>query len=151
MSKSVTSGDDTIDAKATRLKGRARKLARDAAAAETKAQASKGKNTVEPPKHIIKINDFVPMAACIAKNSSSIKVTSGFLNLIKRCIMARSSIAGWYASKANADHLNAKDSNEKHPHFTAILEEVFRTLMNRFSTTHAGDEASESRGQSTAQ
>jgi hypothetical protein len=150
-SKSVAAGDDTIGAKSTRLKGRARKLARDAAAAESKAEASKGKTAVEPPKHIIKINDFVPMAACIAKHGSSIKVTSGFLNLIKRCIMARGSTTDWYASEANADHLDAKCSNEKHSHFTAILEEVFRTLMNRFSTAHAGDEASESRSQSTAQ
>jgi hypothetical protein len=109
------------------------------------------KNAVEPPKHVIRINDFVPMAACIARNSSSIKVTSGFLNLIKRCTMARSSTADWYVSKANADVLESKGSNEKHSHFTSILEKIFSTLTNRFSTTNASGEGSESRGQSVAQ
>ena len=135
-------GDTTKDAKAPRLKGRARKLARDAAAAEKKHQTSVKNSDTELPKHIIRIRDFVPMAACIAKNGSSIRITNGFLNLIKRCIMARSSTTDWYASKADSDDLDAKDSVEKHSHFTSILENVFRTLMTRFSVTRAGDEAS---------
>lgn len=98
---------------------------------------SKESNGKELPKQIIEIKDFVPMAACIASSSSSIKISKGFLNLIKRCIMARSSTTDWYASNAATDSQDDMDNVEKHSHFTSVLEQVLRTLMTRFSANGA--------------
>ena len=131
------------DAKVPKLKGRARKLARDAAAAEKKVPSPSEKTDPELPRHIIRIKDFVPMAACIAKHSSSIRISSGFLNLIKRCIMARNSTTDWYASKATCDDQESKDSVEKHLHFTSVLEKVFRTLISQLSAAKAGEDGSQ--------
>lgn len=127
-------------AKAPKLKGRARKLAREAAAAEKKNPGSAEKGDKEPPKHIIRIKDFVPMAAHIASNSSSVRIPKGFLNLIKRCIMARSSTSDWYASNATEDDQDAMENIEKHSHFTSVLSEVFRTLMTCFTVSNQGDD-----------
>ncbi|KAF7511437.1 hypothetical protein GJ744_004626 [Endocarpon pusillum] len=144
-------GDTSQDDKAPRLKGRARKLARDAAAAEKKGPASTKKTDEELPKHVIRIKDFVPMAACIAKHGSPIRISSAFLNLIKRCIMARSSTTDWYAVNANPDDLDSKESLDKHSHFTSILEKVFRTLMARLATDPANEKGSHvSKPQSTS-
>jgi hypothetical protein len=123
------------DAKAPRLKGRARKLARDAAAVEKNNSSSGRSNEKEPAKHVIRIKDFVPMAACIASADTSVRIPNGFLNLIKRCIMARSCTTDWYASNAPEDDQDAMEDVEKHSHFTSVLEIVFRTLMARFSAT----------------
>ena len=56
--------------KAPKLKGRARKLARDAAAAE-KAGAPSKKNVAKEQMYIIRMKDFVPMAQLIAHATDS--------------------------------------------------------------------------------
>ena len=126
------------DDKAPKLKGRARKLAREAAAAEKKTSSSADHGR-ETQKHIIRIKDFVPMAACIASNISSVQIPHGFLNLIRRCIMARSSTTDWYASNATEEGPDTEENIDRHSHFTSVLEDVFRTVMTSFPTAKADE------------
>jgi hypothetical protein len=126
----------TQETKAPKLKGCARKLAREAAAAEKKTPSS-ANNEKEPPKHIIRIKDFVPMAACVASNISSVRMPHGFLNLIRRCIIARSSTTDWYASNTTEEDSDTEEKTDSHSHFTSVLEDVFRTLMTSFPAANA--------------
>jgi hypothetical protein len=61
----TANGDAEKDGKAPKLNGLARKLARDAAAAEKKGQTSTKNCNKEPPQHIITIKDFVPISLLI--------------------------------------------------------------------------------------
>jgi hypothetical protein len=101
-----------------KLKGRARKLARDAANAEQKTRAKK---PPPPQQYVVKTNDFVPMATAIASwCPPKIKPSTTILEIFRRTIAARKSCAMWYAT--------GSDGNEGHQHFINVLEEAFSIL-----------------------
>jgi hypothetical protein len=100
-----------------KLKGRARKLARDAANAEQKTRAKKP----PPQQYVVKTKDFVPMALAIASwCPPKIKPSATILEVFRRTIAARKSCATWYAT--------GSDGNEGHQHFINVLEEAFSIL-----------------------
>jgi hypothetical protein len=101
-----------------KLKGRARKLARDAANAEQKMREKK---PPPPRQHVVKTKDFVPMAIAIAsRRPPKIKPSTTILEIFKRTIAARKSCAMWYAT--------GSDGNEGHQHFINVLEEALSIL-----------------------
>ena len=84
--------------KPNKLKGRARKLARDAATAQTAAKRNGSvplpERQVEDVKtHVIKLMEFLPMAEAIAQSSETIRISTGLIKLFKRCIMKRTGVA----------------------------------------------------------
>jgi len=101
-----------------KLKGRARKLARDAANAEQKTREQK---LPPPQQYVVKTKDFVPMAIAIAsRRPPKIKPSTTILEVFRRTIAARKSCAMWYAT--------GSDGNEGHQHFINVLEEAFSIL-----------------------
>ena len=79
-SQPVKSAPAAEPAKPTKLKGRARKLARDAASAETAAKrngfVSLSKRKVEDVKtNLVELKEFVPMAEAMAKSSQTTRIT----------------------------------------------------------------------------
>ena len=118
-----------------KLKGRARKLARDAANAEQKTRAKKHP---PPQQYVVKTKDFVPMAIAIASwCPPKIKPSTTILEIFRRTIAARKSCAMWYAT--------GSDGNEGHQHFINVLEEAFSILkplapkeqVDKIRTKHA--------------
>ena len=101
-----------------KLKGRARKLARDAANAEKKTAPKQF-----PQQYLIKTKDFVPMTLAIASwNPPKVKPSTTILDLFRRTIAARKSCAMWYAT--------GSDGNDGHQHFISVLEEAFSVLKS---------------------
>ena len=118
-----------------KLKGRARKLARDAANAEQKTRAKK---PPPPQQYVVKTKDFVPMAIAIASwCPPKIKPSTTILEIFRRTIAARKSCAMWYAT--------GSDGYEGHQHFINVLEEALSILkplapkeqVDKIRTKHA--------------
>ena len=79
--------------KAQKLKGRARKLARDAAKAE--------KNDKEAPQYIIHVHEFLPMAKHISKHSPKIVAPKGMSMILNRVIGARTKCTEWFKENSH--------------------------------------------------
>jgi hypothetical protein len=116
---------------APKLKGRARKLARDAAkAAPSKQQSSPSNNNVPPKKvYAIARKDFITLADFIASsNKPAIQVPAAVLGLINRAITLRKLHARWYSQDPTEENLK---SNASHSYFIGVLEKVRDTLKSR--------------------
>lgn len=109
-----------------RLKGKARKAA--AAAKSTPVKAA-GKPDQAPPKHILAIKDFVPLAEFIAAASQPVvEVPSFFATAIGRVIEARRSFGVFLKEQGKASN---QLSNAQHSFFVGVLEQVRETLKPR--------------------
>lgn len=128
----------TNSSKPTKLKGRARKLAREAAAAGKAAPSPSdvGKSgSAKAQKYVVRTKDFVPMAKFIANASDdSLRIPSGFMNLIKRCITTRTGTADWF-EKNEEERNEAKGEN--HMFFVRILSDTLSTLKSRYESQPA--------------
>ena len=114
-------------AKKPKLKGRARKIARDAAAVEVKAQqngpSSSGKQTV------VQVREYEPMARCIAESKDTkVIIPVGILKTFKNCIAARTNTAKWYELDPAAKE-DPADSNASHGHFIEVLKRSLQILV----------------------
>jgi hypothetical protein len=102
-----------------KLKGRARKLARDAANADKKALTQSA--TPKQQRYVVRTKDFVPMAMAIAScQPPKTKPSTATLEVFRRSIAARKSCAKWYAA--------GSDGNEGHQYFIRVLEEALSIL-----------------------
>lgn len=116
-------------AKPTKLRGRARKLARDAATAETAAKrngsVAMSERKVESVKtHVVELKEFVPMVEAIAKSSETTRISTGLIKLFKRCIMKRTGVAQWF----QAEHEKEGESGG-HAHFVKVLRKTLQVLV----------------------
>lgn len=101
----------------TRLKGKARKEAREAVKAPAKASAT-------GPKYTIAVSDFVRMAKTIADFTPKVAIPKALDNLFSRAIEARKRCAQLYE-----EHLHGgEESNKRHAHFTNVLNNAWETL-----------------------
>lgn len=121
---------------AGKLKGRARKLARDAASAAKKPQSDAGKNASSngETKYEVKIREFVPMAESIADYAAvnaGVKISTGTVKIFKRCIQARTGAIEWFRSSAGADSDSDGDtkSTEGHTHIVNVLQQALQALI----------------------
>ncbi|KAF2441426.1 hypothetical protein P171DRAFT_434127 [Karstenula rhodostoma CBS 690.94] len=101
--------EPSVPVESLRLKGKARKEAKEAARARLGAQNSGS-------EHHIRASDFVPIAEAIAAQPKKVKVPSALLTLFGRAIKARKQAQAWYKS--------AKLEDEGHSHFIQILARV---------------------------
>lgn len=117
---------EVVVTKAPKLKGRARKLARDAAASQAKQAQS---DVASSKETIVKTREFFPMARTIADAvDSKVVIPLNILKTWRSCITARSTTAKWYEIEADSgrDH---DDSNEKHVYFIDVLKESLQMLV----------------------
>ncbi|KAF2807420.1 uncharacterized protein BDZ99DRAFT_573250 [Mytilinidion resinicola] len=98
-------------AASARLKGKARKIAREAA-----KQAAPGGYGDPAAQYKMRVSDFVPMAHLIA--SYNLSVPAIVRRLFSRAITARRKCADWFSQHSQQE----KDSNSKHVYFIGILE-----------------------------
>ena len=122
--------------KPAKLKGRARKLARDAAAAAQKkgpassASSSPADASAKETKQTVPVREFEVMAAHIARSrDKSLKVPRGFVNLIKRCIKTRRGTADWFEKNVPATAEEEVESTDRHLHFANVLQRTLQTLL----------------------
>lgn len=125
-SQGETSGQN---GKTPKLKGRARKLARDAAVTQKKTAPCPLDHDVREQKYTVPIKDFVPMAEQIARSDDpSLKIPAGFIKLMKRCIKTRKGTTDWFEEKVD---LKDKDNNDRHSYFADVLHKTLQTLVSR--------------------
>lgn len=127
---------------APKLKGRARKLARDAAkAAPPKKPALQSEDETQAKKiYIIARKDFVTLADFIASfNRPPVQAPAALLALLNRAIALRKRHARWYAHDLSDKNLK---SNATHDHFVGVLEKVRETLKPR-SQSHISTPSTE--------
>ena len=125
--------------KPAKLKGRARKLARDAAvaaAAEKKktpsASSSIGDANVKvvEKKFTVPVREFEAMAAHIVKTrDATLKIPRGFVNLMKKCIERRRGTSDWFEENVPATAEEEVDSTARHLHFANVLQRSLQTLL----------------------
>ncbi|KAF2492603.1 hypothetical protein BU16DRAFT_619993 [Lophium mytilinum] len=118
-------------ATSTRLKGKTRKLAREAA-----KQSTHEDHDSAAAQYKIKVSDFIPMAQIIASKKPSIPAI--LRRLFSRAITARRKCADWFGQHSEQE----KDSNRKHMYFISILEETFRLLLPLVATSKYTDTTS---------
>ena len=102
---------------AGRLKGKARKLAREAA----KSSASDETKKKEKAKYIIALSDFVQLANFLARKIPEVAVPEAFITTLNRLITQRRGFEDLLA--ANGHSPDAK-SVKNHGYFVSILETV---------------------------
>jgi len=111
------------ESKKPKLKGRARKLARDVAATTTAtANSTSGNKT-----YVVKIKEFVPMAESIARSEDKkVVIPLKILKTFKSCITARGTTNKWYETKAVEDE---KEDNLSHQFFIETLKRSLQVLV----------------------
>ena len=115
-------------AKAPKLKGRARKLARDAAQETAKNKAKIGTETF-----IVGVGDFLPMAEAIAnfKQKPPVEVPLDLVTVAKRVLLARKRCTKWFQQQSQDKTTDLK--NQSHLHFISVLDQVVEILTPRFA------------------
>jgi len=105
-----------------RLKGKARKQAKQASAAAASTNGASQKKT----KYTLAIKDFVPLARHIAgRKDASINVPNYFTTALERVIWVRSS----FSKKLSAAGKRLDEaSDERHSFFVTVLEKVHDSL-----------------------
>ncbi|KAH7095776.1 hypothetical protein FB567DRAFT_39657 [Paraphoma chrysanthemicola] len=97
-----------------RLKGKARKQARDSSAGEP----ARGGN------YLIKRTDFIPMAQKIAEQLPKVHVPALVEHTFNRVISERRRVSDWFRSS----HGKTNTGDERHFHFIGVLKGAFATL-----------------------
>lgn len=123
----------------TRLKGRARKQARDAATGQgTQSETSQPASAANPPPrptYTIKVTDFTTLAEYIAAFTKPvIKVPTSLVNALNRAIKLR----GLHHEVSR--ERKASKADEAHSYFLAILERTREILKPRMPSDTIDDE-----------
>lgn len=131
---------DVLPPTATRLKGKARKQARDAVKA--KAKANSGQPAKDKPQYTINVSDFTLMAGAIASFKPAVTIPTALDNLFSRAIGARQLFSDWYGQHAQDEH----ESNQRHSHFTNVLSNTWEILRPFEQARTSKARASKARG-----
>ena len=127
-----------------RLKGKARKLAREATAETAKNGARQTANEQQnvPRRYIIAIKDFTTLAEYIAGRSKPpVRVPGTFISALDRAISVRQS-HGSQAAALQPNTPETRDSNESHGFFIGVLQRVRDVLRPRMSRDHVAPKIS---------
>lgn len=118
-----------------RLKGKARKQAKDAAAAQgNRPEASKiASSPPNKPSYIIKVRDFTTLAEFIAGfRKPVIKVPTYLVNALNRAIELRSQHNAWSREQNDSDEPTKRENtDESHSYFLGVLERTREILKPR--------------------
>ncbi|CZR57669.1 uncharacterized protein PAC_07558 [Phialocephala subalpina] len=122
--------EESNPAKASRLKGKARK---EAKAAATKP-ASKLPKGGQRASCLVNPRDLMPLTqAIVGSNDASIKVPIDVLRAGLRAVSARKRCTAHFVKQTEPSGLETLESNQSHSHFTALMESVIMTLQPRFA------------------
>ena len=103
-----------------RLKGKARKKARENAMVE-------GTETINSAvRYTVTVNEFTDLAHHITNQKPTVKVPFIIVGLLRRAIALRKHCADWFLKKATTEE--GMIDNSKHWHFIGVLERVLHIL-----------------------
>ncbi|MCJ1470221.1 hypothetical protein MMC07_008866 [Pseudocyphellaria aurata] len=142
---SSLSSNATPSQSSTRLKGKARKKAKEAAAAQgNQSGASQSQTAGKPPakaSYIIKVKDFIPLAEFIAGSSNPVvKVPAYLVGVLNRAIELRGQHNAQSREGNDPDDASKRAvADETHSYFMAILERTREILKPRMPPGMIGD------------
>lgn len=112
-----------------RLKGAARKKAKNAAKENTAPLKDPGK-PADALKYTIKVKDFTTLAECIARfTKPAVKVPMTLAKVLNRAIELRQQHNTWSRDQAQSEpSVDVEESNESHAYFLGILERTREIL-----------------------
>ncbi|KAL9607248.1 MAG: hypothetical protein Q9167_007820 [Letrouitia subvulpina] len=122
--------------KTPRLKGRARKLAREAAQNKSPNSSIAGQkpvNELKAPKYLIALKDFISLAEWIAAKMRA-EVPPDFLRVLDRAIAVRKRHHDWWYCHNRRDaSIDGQDeqANKGHGYFISVLERVRKILRSK--------------------
>lgn len=137
-----TNQQQQVQQPSRRLKGKARKLAREATAEKPQNSAAPANEQQNIPRHIIAIKEFTTLAEYIAgRTNPPVRVPGTFISAIDRAISVRRS-HGLEAAALQPDTPETRDSNESHGFFIGVLQRVRDVLRPRMLTEQTGVQVS---------
>ena len=101
-----------------RLKGKARKEARN---------ATRPSSTASSLRHLITVKGFLDMAQFIVQQKPSIPVPSAILGLLRSAINLRRRCSNWFLNNSSRED-KLRESTQKHSYFIGVLENVLQVL-----------------------
>ncbi|CZR66882.1 uncharacterized protein PAC_16783 [Phialocephala subalpina] len=123
---------EQVPAAKPRLKGKARKEAKQAAKATPSADPNDGRPAAEhrlvPPKELL------PLAKAIV-NSKMVTIPSDIIRSGLSAISARKRCTNYFKSKTTPEDIKTAQSNSEHSYFISLMEEVIMTLQPCFATS----------------
>ncbi|KAL9598134.1 MAG: hypothetical protein Q9219_004690 [cf. Caloplaca sp. 3 TL-2023] len=133
---------DTPTSASKRLKGKARKTAREGKSQPGASTATNPSQTVQ--RYTIKIRDFVALAEFIAGYKNPvIKVPLGLVRSLNRAIELRAQHNDWSRQSGSGDDPEARiDANATHSYFLGVLQRVHEVLKPRMPVEQPGDSTS---------
>ena len=117
-------GHNTEPLPSKRLKGKARKLAKESQDASKPADTH-GTPPPSGPVYAISTEDYVSFAEHIANHRPAIQVPADFSKALNMAIRERQISHKWYANQSGEDPVE----NEKHNHFITVLEHTQDLLL----------------------
>ena len=118
-----------------RLKGKARKQAKDAIIAQDKQSKTANVADDSPAKasYIIEVKEFTVLAEYIAGSGKPVVMSRSLVNILNRVIDLRSRHHSWFREQREFDDCTKKvKADESHSYFLGILErtrEILKPLM----------------------
>lgn len=136
---------NSLPTETSKLKGRARKLARDAAQNQS---SNRSKSTLEGSKYLVAMKDFTTLAQWIVNSMKPrIEVPASFMSVLNRAIAVRKRHYHWWnrQSETSIDSNSTKSqANDSHAYFIGVLEEVRRILQLRTPAEVVNDPSAQS-------
>ncbi|KAF2489839.1 hypothetical protein BU16DRAFT_586025 [Lophium mytilinum] len=120
-----------------KLKGRARKLARD--------NINQNGAGIKKERYIIKVSDFVPMAQTIVAHEPKVAVPRILNRMLTRTITNRQHYANWITASGQQD----EDNYDQHSYFIGILEDTLQVLQPLFDAPRPPPTRKDSEAEST--
>ena len=119
-----------LEAKASRLKGEARKQAK-AAASTDRSLRQKGEDESAPiSKYMIKTRELIEQAeAVVASGNNRLQMPDKIVRVARRAIETRQRCSRWFRETESKEI----DSTKKHAYFTAVLEQALGILKPCYS------------------
>jgi hypothetical protein len=124
--------------KGPRLKGKARKQAKQGGAAEPSPKTAKEEHFVVAIKELIGLADTI-----VESQTPAVSVPTEIIRAGLRAVSARKRCTTYFKEHTADGDQKTSESNEGHSHIISVLEEVLMTLYPRFAVS-AGRDSKES-------
>ncbi|KAG4433195.1 hypothetical protein IFR05_011330 [Cadophora sp. M221] len=129
--------------KAPRLKGKARKEAKKAAApSPAPGGSSPTASTASPKNFIINTSELLPLANAIVASKEPVEVPADIIRAGLRAISARKRSAAFFGRSTKDQDEETMADNQSHSYFISLMEKVLSTLQPCFAV-FAGAESIE--------
>jgi hypothetical protein len=137
-----TSTPDPAKPGGARLKGKARKLAKQGSSTGT--TANNKTSAAKPDNYVVDSSELLGLARTISNSkNSSITVPTEIIRAGIRAVSARKKCTAYFESVTNKDDDDKARDNKSHAYFTKLIEDVLMVLQPLFAVSTASKATNE--------